>query len=80
MRAENYLRRQNTGLDVACANITTSNGEQLSWVKELRYLGVYVVQSRHFRCTIHECKKSFFRSVNAILGKVGSTAPEEVSL
>jgi len=26
--------------DVACANITTSSGEQLPWVKELRYLGV----------------------------------------
>jgi len=26
------------------ANITTSSGEQLPWVKELRYLGVYLVQ------------------------------------
>jgi len=66
--------------DVACANITTSSGEQLPWVKELRYLGVYLVQLRHFRCTIHEHKKSFFRSVNAILGKVGRTAPEKVTL
>jgi len=43
--------------DVACANITTMNGKQLPWVKELRYLGVYFVQSRHFRC--REYKKSF---------------------
>jgi len=35
--------------DVACANITTSSGEKLPWVEELRYLGVYLVQSRHFR-------------------------------
>jgi len=67
--------------DVACANITTtSSGEQVPWVKELRYLGVYSVQSRHFRCTTQEHKKSFFRSVNVILGKMGRTAPEEVSL
>jgi len=66
--------------DVACANITTSSREQLPWVKELRYLGVYLVQSRHFRCTIHEHKKSFFRSVNTIFGKVGRTALEEVTL
>jgi len=67
---------------IACANITTSSGEQLPWVKELRYLGVYLIQSLHFRRrpTIHESKKSFFRLVNAILGKVGRTAPEEVTL
>jgi len=61
--------------DVACANITTSSGEKLPWVKELRYLGVNLVQPGHFRCTTHEHKKSFFRSVNAILGKVGGTTP-----
>jgi len=66
--------------DVACANITTSSGEQLPWVKLLRYLGVYLVQLRHFRCIIHEHKTSFFRSVNAIFGKVGRIAPEEVIL
>jgi len=66
--------------DVACANITTSSGEQLPWAKELCYLGVYLVQSLHFGCTIHEHKKSFFRSVNAIFGKGGLTAPEEVTL
>jgi len=67
--------------DVACANITTtSSGEQLPWVKELRYLRVYLVQSRHFRRTVHEHKKSYFRSVDVILGKVGRTAPEEVTL
>jgi len=37
--------------DVACANIATSSGEQLLWVKELCYLGVHLVQSRHYRCT-----------------------------
>jgi len=48
--------------------------------KELRYLCVYLVQSRHFRCTIHEPKKSFFRSVNAIFGKVSRTASKEITL
>ena len=66
--------------DVSCANITTGNGEQLPWVKELRYLGLYIVQSRRFKCAIHEHKKSFCRSVNAIFGKVGRAASEEVIL
>jgi len=52
--------------DVVCTNITTSSGEQLPCVKEHHYLGVYLVQSRHFRCTIHEHNKSFFGSVNAL--------------
>jgi len=53
---------------------------QIPWLKELRYLGVYLVQSRHFRHTVHKHKKSFFCSVSAIFEKVGCTAPEEVTL
>jgi len=54
--------------------------EQLPWVKELCYLDVYLVQSCHFRCTIYEHKKSFFRSVNVIYGKLSRTASDEVTL
>ena len=66
--------------DVTCANLTTINGQELPWVKEMRYLGVYITQSRCFKGDTHENKKSFFRSVNAIFGKVGRVASEEVVL
>ena len=66
--------------DASCVNITTSNGDQLPWVKEIRYLGVYITQSRHFKAAIYEHKKSFFRSVNAIFGKIGRVAADEVIL
>jgi len=31
-----------------CACITTTDGHKLPWVKEIRYLGVYITQSRKF--------------------------------
>jgi len=68
--------------DTVCANITTGDGRQLPWAKEIRYLGIHIVQSRHFKSAIdnHKKKKSFFRSVNAIFGKVGRIATDEVIL
>ena len=66
--------------DYACANITTSQGYRLPWTNEIRYLGIYIVNSRQFRCSLDHAKKSFFRSANAIFGKVGSSASEEVTL
>ena len=66
--------------DAVGASITTSGGRQLPWVKEIRYLRIYIAQSRYFKGVMHEHKKSFFRSVNAILGKVGRVASDEVIL
>ena len=52
----------------------------LRWVKEIRYLGVYITQSRKFRCSLNHAKQSFHRSINVIFGKIGRTASEEVIL
>jgi len=41
---------------------------------------IYIAQSRYFKGVMHEHKKSFLRSVNAILGKVGRIASDEVIL
>jgi len=41
---------------------------------------IYIAKSRQFRCSIDHTKKSFFRSANAIFGKIGRTASEEVTL
>jgi len=31
--------------DKSCSNISTTDGRQLSWVNEIRYLGVVIVRS-----------------------------------
>ena len=60
--------------------IVTLNGRVLEWVHELRYLGVYFVSSSTFKCSFSNAKKSFYRSFNAIYGRIGSAASEEVTV
>jgi len=66
--------------DIACANITTSNGNILPWVDEIRYLGIYIVKSRKFKVSLDYAKRACYRSLNAIFGKIGRIASEEVVL
>jgi len=63
-------------ITMPCANICT----QISWVSELRYLGVYIMKSRSFKCCLLNHRKAFYRSANAVFGKVGRVASEEVTL
>ena len=42
------------------------------------YLGVFLIQSRSFKCSLDNAKKSFYRSANTIFGKIGRTASEDV--
>jgi hypothetical protein len=63
-----------------CANIHTVDGNELKWVAETRYLGIYIVSSCKFKCSYETAKKSFYRSFNAIYGRIGRTASEEVIL
>ena len=51
---------------------------KLRWVSEMRYLGVYFVQSRSFKCSLDAAKRGFYRAANIIFGKVGRIASEEV--
>ena len=50
----------------------------ISWVKEVRYLGIHIVSSRTFKCSLSMAKRSCFKAVNAIFGKIGGRASEEV--
>jgi len=59
---------------VHCAKIKTINGNVLNWVNELRYLSVYLVSSNTY------ARKSFYRSFNAIFGRVGRLVNEDVVL
>ena len=66
--------------DFSCDAILISNGVAIPWVNELRYLGIFIMQSRNFKCSLTNAKRSFYRSANAIFGKVGRIAPEEAAL
>jgi len=66
--------------DYTVSNIVTCDGHKLPWSNEIRYLGTYIIHSRHFKCSLDYAKKSFFRSLNAIYGKIGRNASEEVIL
>jgi len=65
---------------VCCASISCASGISLPWVGEIRYLGIFIVRSRVFKCSLDHPKKGFYRSANAIFGKVGRIASEEVVL
>jgi len=57
-----------------------SGGHLIPWVDEMRYLGLFIVQSRTFKCSQYHAKRSFYRAVNGIFGRIGRMAPEEVIL
>ena len=63
-----------------CANIVSLSGQCISCVTELRYLGIFLACSRIFTCSTESAKRSFYRSANAIFGKVGRIASEETVL
>jgi hypothetical protein len=66
--------------DAECADLTMRNGDVLPWVSVSRYLGVYFLSGRIFRCCFDHAKRHFYRSFNAVFGKVGRFASEEVVL
>ena len=66
--------------DATCACITTLDGDLLNWVTSCRYLGIYFISSRYFKCSLDNSKKAFYRSFNSIFGKVGRSASEEVTI
>jgi len=43
-------------------------------------LGIHIVRSRSFKCILDITKRSFYRAANAVFGKIGTTASEEVIL
>jgi hypothetical protein len=66
--------------NVECLNITTADGHVLPWVDEVKYLGIVILRSRVFKCSFDQAKRAFYRSLNAIFGRVGRLASEEVLL
>ena len=60
----------------ACANVVAA-GVSIDWVTSTRYLGVYFESSVRFKCSFSK-NAGFYRSFNAIFGKIGRCATEEV--
>jgi len=49
-------------------------------VSEFRYLGVFIVSWRSFKCSLLYAKRSFYAAVNGLFGKLLNLASEEVIL
>ena len=64
--------------NATCANLTTLGGDMLAWVGICRYLGVYFSSARTCKCCFDNCKASFYRSFNAIYGRLDRCASLEV--
>ena len=65
--------------DKLCSRIHTLNGREFDWFNEVRYLGVHIVRSHQFKCSVDQAKRSFYRAAaNSMFAKVGRLASEEV--
>jgi len=51
--------------NITCAAISMSIGAIIPWMDEIRYLGVFIVRSRLFKCSLDHANKSFYRSAIA---------------
>lgn len=63
-----------------CAPITTASGIAIVWVREIRYLGAFLVAGRVLKFSVASAKAKFNRAVNSILSKVLSVATEDLVL
>ena len=48
--------------DKLCSGIHTLNGREFAWVNEVRYLGVHIMRSHEFQCSVDQAKRSFLPS------------------
>ena len=65
---------------IECCKILTADGKCLEWVNNLRYLGIFILRAKSFRCCFSNAKKSFYSAFNALYGKIARSASEEVVL
>jgi len=66
--------------NASCLPVSLSDGTVISCVDEMRYLGIFIVHSRTFKCPLKHAKKSFYRAANTVFAKMGRVASEEVTL
>ena len=65
--------------DVCCAPVTICSSGALQSVNTCRYLVIYFVSARLFKCTFESARAKFYKSVKELIfGKVGRVASESV--
>ena len=57
--------------DVCCAPVTTCSDGALRWVDTCRYLGIYFVSARSFKCTFEPPDPNFINILTEYLAKLG---------
>ena len=62
-------------INASCLAVSLSDGTD-----GMRYLGIFIVRSRTFKCSLEHAKKSFYRAANVVFAKIGRVASEEVTL
>jgi len=66
--------------DSEVVELASLNGSVLKWVDSCRYLGVFFVCGRTFKCSFSNAKSRFFRAFNALFSKISRSASEETVL
>ena len=56
------------------------NNQPLEWKQEMRYLGVYFVAGKCFKCNLQINRQKFYRALNGIFSKIGTKASPNVIL
>jgi hypothetical protein len=62
-----------------CIALLSINGE-IKWVKETKYLGLVIKSGKFFCCDRSHNKSKFYRSANAILGKICQIGDKMVAM
>ena len=65
--------------DARVGNITIGSNS-INWCKELQYLGVVIVSGKSFNYDLHNTKLKYFRALNGLLGKMGSSPNIQLTL
>lgn len=60
--------------------VIAREGSPISWCDEVRYLGILPISplTEHFGCLFKHARAAFCHQSNAIIGKIGHTASEDV--
>jgi len=64
--------------NVNCVNIRTVTSREILWCDKIKYLEIDLITSRVFKCSYDNAKRKFYRAFNAVFGKIGRSASEEV--
>jgi len=64
---------------ITCLRLCSLSGTHLPWTFEIKYLdvGTHIVSSG-FKVSTEQSRRSFYRAANAIFGRIGKIATEDV--